>query len=98
MTVSSETREINAVSSAYTLLASDGDTVEVQVAASTIGSDTKAMLYFKATTPGATDTGYVIQSERQGTLVYTLSGVNLYGRAFGTAVRFLLNGTMTPID
>jgi hypothetical protein len=97
VTVSSETRERAATSAAYVLLAQAGDVVELQVKAGASGSATKAMLYFKSSLPSAATTGYVIQSEEQGQLVYTLSGVNLYGRAIGSDVTFVLNGVMAAL-
>lgn len=97
MTVSSATREVAATSGAYVLLAQAGDVIEIQVAAGATGSTTKAMLRFKATLPGATEAGYVIQPEESGSIVYTLSGMNLYGRAFGSDVRFVLNGVMAAL-
>jgi len=98
VTVTSETREVAATSAAYELLAQDGDVIELQVASGASGSNTKAMIYFKATQPATSATGYVIESEVQGKLVYTLSGVDLWGRAFGSDVRFVLNGTMASLD
>ena len=97
VTVSSETRSVAATSAAFQLLAQAGDTVELQVKAGASGSDTKAMLYFKSSLPSATTTGYILESETQGRLVYTLSGVNLYGRAIGSDVTFVMNGVLAAL-
>lgn len=99
MTVAGETREVTATNDDFELLAQDGDDFEVQVRGDSTIAPGSAYLYFKATAPGVTDKGQKVPANEALARTYTLSGVNLYGRAAepGSAVTFVLNGTLAAL-
>lgn len=99
LTISTPTREVEATTAEYALLAQDGDVVEVQVRGDSAQSSARAMLHFKATEPLAGANGLLIEANELTSRVYSLDGLNLYGRAIdtGQTVTFVINGAMAVL-
>jgi hypothetical protein len=101
LTIDAPSREVEATSTAYVLLASSGETVEVSIRGGGAVSSQKGYLVFATTLPtpngqGTFETpGAFIATNDQASQRYTLSNsVNLYGRAVrrGATVTFVVSG------